>query len=483
MTSTARNVLETARAPRGGRLGPWLVLLLCAPARGATDGDAPPSLERALDASETVERRLAAIEELSASPGAAASTALARLLTPREPSRLQEAAARALARSAGHGGPARLVEAWRSLSPRVRASAVDALLSSPEGALAFLQGFPDGRPAAADIPARSAYLLRNHPDPTARREARKALSPPRRQGAAARAAALGEISPRVLEGGGDAEKGMAHFDRHCAACHTLDGKGKELGTDLSGVGLLGAEALLAEIIDPNRAVEDRYTSYALVTKEGAAESGIIASETDSSLVLKRNGGSAVVPRAEVLSLVSQGASLMPEGLESALSIAELRDLVAFLAPRSAHRALDLRIAANADSSQGLFTSPVNHREALPFESFSLEAGGVPFRILHPASTEGRNIIALRGGPDTPGILARGYPESAEIPCGFAPRRLHFLGGVGGWGHPETREEVPVLTVTLHYASGGSESVVWRNGLRSRARRRSPRSRARSRRSA
>ena len=223
--------------------------------------------------------------------------------------------------------------------------------------------------------------------------------------------------------------------------------------------------MLREIVDPNHSVSGPYVAYTAVRKDGTVASGLVRSESAEQIVLREQDRITVLPRADIVTLSSQRLSLMPEKMEETIGVDGLRDLLAYLAPASRFRALDLRLAANADSTRGLFTALVNTRESLPFKSFgAVEANGVRFRLLHPAASNGRNIIVLRGGPEGAASLASTYPVRATVPCGVVATRFHILGGVGAWAFPETQEAVPVLTVILRYASGEEETLVWRNGV-------------------
>jgi putative heme-binding domain-containing protein len=72
-------------------------------------------------------------------------------------------------------------------------------------------------------------------------------------------------------------------------------------------------------------------TYTLVTVEGRVLTGILANETETSVTLVRaEGKQDVVPRNRIDVLVSNGKSLMPEGLEKELSPTALRDVVAWI---------------------------------------------------------------------------------------------------------------------------------------------------------
>jgi putative heme-binding domain-containing protein len=60
-------------------------------------------------------------------------------------------------------------------------------------------------------------------------------------------------------------------------------------------------------------------------------SGFIASQTASSLTLRRGEGQEdVVLRQDIEEMKSSGVSLMPEGLEKNITIDGMADLIAFL---------------------------------------------------------------------------------------------------------------------------------------------------------
>ncbi|MDP1588269.1 MAG: c-type cytochrome, partial [Prosthecobacter sp.] len=67
------------------------------------------------------------------------------------------------------------------------------------------------------------------------------------------------------------------------------------------------------------------------TNDGRTLAGLIASETAGNLTLKRaDGGTDTVLRSEIKSLTSPGISLMPEGLEAAITPQQMADLIAYL---------------------------------------------------------------------------------------------------------------------------------------------------------
>ena len=118
----------------------------------------------------------------------------------------------------------------------------------------------------------------------------------------------------------------------CATCHQVNGRGIDFGPKLSGIGTkLGREALLLSILDPSAAFAPEYANYLVETSDGALLSGIISTETASSVTLARaNGETDTVARDRIRDIRTEGGSLMPDGLEQGLDASGLADLLAYL---------------------------------------------------------------------------------------------------------------------------------------------------------
>ena len=121
------------------------------------------------------------------------------------------------------------------------------------------------------------------------------------------------------------------FTKICAACHRVDGVGSEIWPNLASFRNRGAEAILTNVLDPNREVNPQFVNYLLLTKEGRSLTGLIASETANSVTLKRaEAVTDTVDRADIDELRSSGLSIMPEGLEKQIDPAAMADLLAYL---------------------------------------------------------------------------------------------------------------------------------------------------------
>jgi putative heme-binding domain-containing protein len=86
------------------------------------------------------------------------------------------------------------------------------------------------------------------------------------------------------------------------------------------------------VLEPSRAVAPAYRNYAMRLKDGQVLAGVKVAETDSTLSLGDGQGQIrVVQKAQIEEQKALDLSLMPEGLEKALSDREFVDLIAFLA--------------------------------------------------------------------------------------------------------------------------------------------------------
>ncbi len=119
------------------------------------------------------------------------------------------------------------------------------------------------------------------------------------------------------------------------------------------------------------------------------------------------------------------------------------------------RPLNLSAAFTADTRKGLYGSEKATRDSLPFVKFGrVVASGVAFEITDPSmSANGKNVIVLKGGPGT--AFSQTLPQRVEVPVGVAASRLHFLGGVAGWGGGPGGC-TPAMTATLYFADGATQ---------------------------
>lgn len=220
------------------------------------------------------------------------------------------------------GGERFLLQGWDQRTPALRAQILETLLSNDDWAFALLK-----RPEAKACDAATRARLLKHPKKNIAMMAEKVFADAT---SASRAAVVEKFKP-ALRLQGDAARGKTVFASVCISCHKLDGVGLDLGPDLRSVAQHDAEKLLNSILDPGAIIEPGFMAYHCTLKSGEQLYGVIATETSASLTLKMAGNlSRSVLRSEITSLKSTGSSLMPEGLEAALTPQSLADLIAYL---------------------------------------------------------------------------------------------------------------------------------------------------------
>jgi putative heme-binding domain-containing protein len=149
-------------------------------------------------------------------------------------------------------------------------------------------------------------------------------------GVQTRAEAIAQMRP-ALDKTGDPDSGRSFYQILCAQCHRFKDLGVPVGPDSLGIVHKSDEQILYDILDPNAAVETRYLSSNIETREGEIITGIITSESDDEITLLGiNGMEKIVPRGAIRKLHSSGLSIMPEGLEAGLDTEDMADLLAFL---------------------------------------------------------------------------------------------------------------------------------------------------------
>ncbi|WP_166443019.1 PVC-type heme-binding CxxCH protein [Phragmitibacter flavus] len=147
--------------------------------------------------------------------------------------------------------------------------------------------------------------------------------------------AVMERYAKALAKPGDAEKGKQVFMGVCMACHRFGGVGLEVGPDISDVRAKTPEALLSDVLDPNRMVEARWSAYQVEASDGRTLAGILVSETDDGVTLRMPGGVLdTVQRRDIKSMKSLDQSLMPAGLEGVITPEQMADLFAYLFGRT-----------------------------------------------------------------------------------------------------------------------------------------------------
>lgn len=259
-------------------------------------------VRRALDAEDSVAKRLAAADVL-----ARASLQPEHLVS--------------VAQVLAHSGPlevTRLLPAFeKSGDPAVGRALLDALKASP-GAAALRAEQLD--PVLARYPeslrAEAAGWLKSLQVDSAEQAAR-----------------IDELLQTLPPG--DASRGHQVFASEkaaCVTCHALGYVGGNVGPDLTKVGEIRTERdLLEAIVYPSLSFVRSYEPITIATRDGRVINGIVRRDGTDELVLAVNADQIEHVAREAIEEMRPGTvSVMPSGLDQQLTLQELADLVAFL---------------------------------------------------------------------------------------------------------------------------------------------------------
>lgn len=254
---------------------------------------------------------------------------LPEMLDTTEPREVQLAAVRTLTRFSRSEVASILLGKLAGATPLVKSEIVEALMGRTEWIGQLLDAIENKNIPAGQIGVTRRNMLLDHRDPSIRSVAVKVFAD---EALGARQDVIDQYAP-ALKLSGDLDRGLAVFVRECTICHRLGEKGHDVGPNLSAYGRkkVPPETLMSHILDPNREVAADYLSYVLVLNDGRVTTGLIASQTPSTITLKRDQNvQEIIFRKNIDEIKSTGKSLMPEGFEKKITHQEMADLLEFL---------------------------------------------------------------------------------------------------------------------------------------------------------
>ena len=287
--------------------------------------------QTAVDANTEPTLRIAAIQLLGRTTDkkrlATENDLLFTQLIPATPSKVQTAIVAQLGRQRDPVIAERLLAGWRGYPPAVHAETYNILLARKEWMPAFFDAFEKGAVMQADVDLNSRQRLLVYPNGEIRKKLTALLadttSPDRRK-------VIGDHQP-VLKLKGDAKAGKVAFAKACMVCHKLGDQGFEIGPNLISITDKNPASLLSAMLDPSASIDARYSTYVAETKDGRTVLGILVGETATNITLHDQANQKhSLLRGDIKSLTSTGRSLMPDGLEAALTHQELADIIAYV---------------------------------------------------------------------------------------------------------------------------------------------------------
>ena len=149
----------------------------------------------------------------------------------------------------------------------------------------------------------------------------------------------------ALPGDPVAGKSLFFGKAACAQCHTIEGSGGFIASDLTSYAAAGQAAeILRAITNPDENPNPRSRTNVIVMRDGQQLTGLIRNQDNFSIQLQSlDGRFYLLQRTAVASVTTAPQSLMPEDYSQRFTPAQLNDLVSFLMrvasaePASGHR--------------------------------------------------------------------------------------------------------------------------------------------------
>ncbi|MBM80458.1 MAG: hypothetical protein CMJ78_07685 [Planctomycetaceae bacterium] len=220
-----------------------------------------------------------------------------------------------------------LLKRFPSDSPAIRRAVVNAMILRPERTELLLDEIENKRIKVAELDRGQTNRLLSHNDAKLAARAKVLLSnaiPADRQKVLADYKAALQLQANPV-------RGRDVFKKNCSVCHRIGDIGVDVAPNISDSRTKQPLQILTDVIQPNRAIDNNYVSYAVRTEDGQSLTGILTSETATSITLKQQEGKVTtLLRSDIEQLRSTGVSLMPEGLEKNISHQDMADLVSFI---------------------------------------------------------------------------------------------------------------------------------------------------------
>ena len=275
--------------------------------------------------------RIALIETVAQSGRAQCVPILFSLLKRREPTAVQLAALTALQRFDKPEIATEVLQSYPNLEPELQSAAVDLLAGRVNWSIALLLSVDNGSltPSAVTVDQLRQMLL--HRQPRIGKLIEKhwgRIAPATAKEKRQRITALTKI---LSQGNGDLARGNLLFEKICANCHKLHGKGNQVGPDLTGADRRNLSVLLANIVDPSAMIRQQYIAHIVVTADGRVLNGLLADANAKTItLLDARNNRIILAREDIEEIKESSVSLMPEKLFADLEESEIRDLMRYL---------------------------------------------------------------------------------------------------------------------------------------------------------
>ena len=306
-------------------------LLLKLALRLQISGAQRQAIKLAVDTQQTAARRVQGLQVLAELGNADCVDTLLELVQSQQPTNIQRAAAAALAAFDDPRIAKTLIDNYPKMSADMQTRLRHVLFTRKKWAQAFMREIEAGRFSTKPVGLDELRNIALHDDADLNRIVRANWGEIRAGTPEEKLAEMRRLNNDLNAGPGNMQRGQAAFEKHCATCHQLLGKGKNIGPDLTYANRQDRNFLLASLVDPSAQIRKQYFSYVIQTATGRVLTGLIVNQTPAAVTLvDAKNQRTTIERSQVEVLRESDVSLMPDGLYKNLKPQELRDLFQYL---------------------------------------------------------------------------------------------------------------------------------------------------------
>ena len=225
-----------------------------------------------------------------------------------------------------------IIAAYKKLPAAARQDALQTLASRTTWAMDMLNAVEAERIPRSDLSAYTARQLRNLGDQQLLERVQDIWGRVRVTAEEQRQKIVAykkQLPDRVFDLA-DLARGRTLFEKKCANCHRIFGRGGVIGPDLTGAQRGNVDYLLENLVDPSSAVSRDYQMEVITTEAGRVVTGLVVAETPQAVTIQTVNERLIIPKSEIDQRQKSSESMMPAGLLNDLTKDEVRDLIAFL---------------------------------------------------------------------------------------------------------------------------------------------------------
>ena len=255
----------------------------------------------------------------------------------------------------------------------------------------------------------------------------------------------------------DIQKGGVLFGAHCGTCHQFKGQGISVGPPLDGEAGRPAESLLADVLNPSGEITAGYRTYIAKLNGGIEHTGVLSSESATSIALIKAAGSETqILRSDLASLSPVDLSLMPSTFDKILKPKDLSDIIWFIKNKKTDNSLVLfddepRFAESLNAGKG--EAAIDEDDCLSgkacltvsgFQRYSSQLPGWDFNVRkNPKNKdEFRYIRIAMKAVDAKGMMVE-FADKGKFPPENKAVRTYYVGDNStGWQSNQLSKEIP-----------------------------------------